>query len=196
MLETGGQGRVGERFGALEIADVDQHQWRSHRGGDERRRVGPTDHEREVSIGLQRPRHLGDGVVTTGDARLRVHATHGYRRPGLEQSGPRPQHERRQAVVELDGAVGKRDRGVGDEQPDRAERHQPRVRGKARQHIAGVDAVAGKQTRHQARRGKPPGHVVLQIRVQPSVARVQFGRRAYRQRRGVERVEAEAIDRL
>ena len=189
---------VGERLGALEVADVEQHQRRARRGRDERRRVGPAHDERQVRVGLQRARHLGDGLVAAGDARLRRRTRRsGDRRAGLEQPGARAEHERRQPVGELDRAVGERHR------PDRARAAGSRRAATSR--ASGAKHASTSRALDAARRsagsptsrglGQPPGDVVLQVGVQPAVARMQLRRRADRQHRRVERVEPEPIDR-
>ena len=195
MLERGRERRVGKRSGTLQVADVQQHERPARRGRDDRRRIRPAHDERQVRVGLKRPRDLGDRLVAPDDARLQRDAAQSDRRAGLEQPRARSEDERRQPVGELHRAVGERHGRIGHEQTDRADRHEPGIWGKACEHVVRLDAVAGQEARDQPRTGQSPRDVVLQVGVQPAVARVEFGRRADRQHRRVERVEPQPVDR-
>ena len=126
---------------------------------------------------------------------LKRDAPQGDRRAGLEQARARSEDERRQAVCELGRAIGERHGRIGLEQPDRADRHESRIGGKARKHVVRLDTFAGQQTRDQARAREAPRDVVLQVGIQTAIAGMKLGRRAHRQHRGVERVEAQPIGR-
>ena len=65
-----------------------------------------------------------------------------------------------------------------------------------RQHVRAVDARALEQVGDEPRAGQPARDVVLQVRVEEAVARVQLGRGADAQHREVERVEPEPLARL
>ncbi len=148
-----------------------------------------------MRLGLQRPGDIGDGIVAADDSRLQRDAAQRDRGAGLQQPGAGSEDERRQPVAELHRTVGEWHRLIGHEQPDRADRHEPRVGRKACEHVVWLDAVAGQKARHQPRAGQPPRDVVLQVGVQPAVARMQLRRRADRQHRRVECVEPEPVDR-
>ena len=130
------------------------------------------------------------------DAAAAAHAPQRDRRAGLGSPVRAPSMNAASRSASLTGRSASGIAGSGDEQADRAQAQQPARPGRSTRARPGVDAVAREQARRPAAAAKPPGDVVLQVGVQPPVARVQLGRRAHRQRRGVERVEAEVLDGL
>ena len=157
---------------------------------------GPhTTSGRRVSV-RQRARDLLDRFLATarcGPAPSAAARRIADRRARLQQTLPGSEQERGQPVGDLHRPVGERHRRVRREQPDRADGRQPGVGREAREHVAAVDAVAAQQARDEPRARQPSGHVVLEVGVQPPVARMQLGRGAHREHGGVERVQPEPL---
>ena len=195
VLERGCERRVGERSGSLEVAHVQQHQRPARRGRDDRGCVRPAHDERQVRLGLKRPGDLRDRLVAPGDSRPERDAPQRDRRAGLEQPVPAPRMNaaRRSASLTGRSASGTAESGSSSRTAPTAT-----SRASGAKHASTscwLDAVAGQQARDQARAGEAPRDVVLQVGIQAAIAGMKLGRRAHRQHRGVERVEAEPIGR-
>ena len=195
MLERARELRIGKRLGPAQVANVEQHEPHPRGRGHDRRCVRPAHDQRQARVGPQRARHLLDRVLAAGDAAEAVGRSPPDRRrcARLEQTFPCPKQERGQPVGDLHRAIGERQRRVRREQPDRAHRGQPRVGREAREHVARVHSVAGQQAGDEPGARQPSGHIVLEVRVQAPVPRMQLRRGAHREHGGVERVQPEPL---
>ena len=91
------------------------------------------------------------------------------------------------------GPLGERGLRVA-EQLQRAEVAQPSAEVEGAHHVRGRQALALEQLPDQARARQLARDVVLQVRVQAPVARVELGRRADREHRGLEQIQPERGD--
>ena len=133
-------------------------------------------------------RHRLDGLVA---ARV-VHGQLDHPQPRRLRRlvhAPAEQH-RGEPVGDLDRALGERRLRVA-EQLQRAEVAQPAVGVEGGHHVGGREALALEQLADEPRARELARDVVLQVRVQAPVARVELGRRADREHRGLEQVEPE-----
>ena len=105
---------------------------------------------------------------------------------------PAEQH-RRQPVGDLDRALGQRRLRVAH-QLQRAEPAQPSVGVERAHHVGRAQPFALEQLADEPRARQLARDVVLQVRVQAAVARVQLGRRAHRQHGGLEQIQPERLD--
>jgi hypothetical protein len=192
LLQRGRERRVRHHPGALERGDVEDEQ-RAGGGGDDRGGVRPADHQGERGVDAEQARDLLHYLVPARDRQPRVDAPQRRRRAGLGEAAARAEQVGREPVGDLHRAVGERDRAVGLEQPQRAGAREPGGDAERRQHVRAVDARALEQVGDEPRAGEPARDVVLQVRVEEAVARVQLGRGADAQHREVERVEAEPL---
>ena len=189
-----GEARVGQCVGLLELAGAEHHHRCPGRRGHHRPRVRPADDQGQLCACRQQRRDLGN----------RVDAADGGLGLDLAQAGPgrgapevaRPEQEGHQPVGDLDRTVGERRCYVRGDEPDRPAAGEAAARLKAAEYIRRVDPLAREQFGGQARAGEPPRHVVLEIGVEPAVARLQLGRHAQRQHRAVQGVEPEARHRV
>ena len=191
-LERGGQARVGERVGSLELARREQHHRGPRRRGYDCAGVRPVGHERQSSVrGQQQPepfrcrgaaRQIFRGDVAQGCAGGRVGEI-----DGAEQESGEP-------VGDLHLPVGERGRRLGGQQADRAAARERRTWSETRQHLVAGHALVRDQIGRQAGAGQLAGDVVVQVGVQAAEPGLQLGRRAQREDDAVDRSETEALD--
>ncbi len=199
------EARLGERGGERGVADGlavervrhgDEQQRLPERHGQEGRRVGPGEHDRDVARGAEQGAQVGHGrrparrrtaaARRPAAARRRRDARRARRSAGTPRAARRPSRRARRAAsgrcpgraaaarrARRSGAVG-------------LEARRARRRGRRPRRRAGAD---------EARARELAGDVVLQVGVQPAVARVELRRRAERQHRRVEQVEPEPLGR-
>ena len=156
--------------------------------GDERLGVRAGEHDRQRARQRERRRQRRDRLVA---ARVVV----GVRDQAQLAAGRRVVHPdaeqvRGEPVRQLDRPLGERRLRVAL-QPDRALRAQRRVALERHHHVGGRDALARQQVADEPRARQLARDVVLQVRVQAAVARVELRRRADREHGGVEQVEPE-----
>ena len=96
----------------------------------------------------------------------------------------------REPVGDLHRTLGERRLRVA-EQLERAEVAEPAVGVEGPHHVGGGEPLALEQLADQARARELARDVVLQVGVEAPVARVELGRRADREHRGLEQVQAE-----
>ena len=158
--------------------------------GDERLGVRAGEDDRERARVAEHPRQRLDRLVAAGIvARVLDHAQPAGRGRVVHADA---EQVRGEPVAQLDRALGERRLRVA-RHADRPLRAQRRRALEGEHHVGGRDAVAAQQVADEARAGELAGDVVLQVGVQAPVARVELGRRADREHRGVEQVEAERL---
>ena len=191
-LERAAQRGVGHHLGLAELAHVGEQQPAAGGARHEAGGVGPGDHEREPGRrGEQRGdlRHRLGAVVLALARGLAPQAGRRRRgrrarraRAGTPRAGRRPWRRGRPSGVVPSPSISRSapERRSGAAWPKHAE------------HVGGRDALAGEQVADEPRAREPARDVVVQVGEQAPVARVQLGRGAEAEDRGVERVEAEA----
>ena len=173
---------------------VDEHERPAGRRSHDARGVGPGHEQRHAASRARawrraRPRTASrPSSVGVGAHDLDAQVGRRIGQVDAEQEAHEP-------LGGLRAALGQRHRGVAVGDAQRAARAQPAGAVEAREHVGRREAGALEQARDQPRAGQAPGEVVVQVAVQPPVARVQLGRRAQRQHAGLELAQAAAAPR-
>ena len=192
LLECADQRRLGHHLAHVEVAHVDGDQRTAERGRQERVGVRAGEHDREVALALEQRGDDRHRLVAAGCVRGQRDHPQAGRLRGLVHP-PAEQH-RREPVGHLHRALGQRRLRIAH-QLQRAEPAQPSVGVERGHHVGRTQPFALEQLADEPRARQLARDVVLQVGVQAAVARVELGRRAYREHRGLQQIQAERLDR-
>ena len=115
----------------------------------------------------------------------------GERRAGVAEARAGAEQEGGEPIGDLDQPVRERRRRLGSRAGGSRRVPPAGRRGEAREHVGLRDAAAAEQRGRQPRARELPRHVVVQVGVEPAVARMQLGRAHSASASRLERVEPE-----
>ena len=190
VLQGADQRRLGHQVALADVAHVQGDQRAVQRGGDQRVGVRAGEHDRQPrgprqQRAHQRHRLLAPGRVRGDRDHPQARRLRGLVHPPAQQRGGEP-------VGDLHRALRERRLRVA-QQLQRAQVPQAAVEVEGAHHVRRRQALALQQLADEPRRRELARHVVLQVGVEPAVARVELGRGAHREHRGLQRSSPRAL---
>ncbi len=187
--QRGGQLGVERRVGVGRLGHVEDRERPVEGDGEEEAASGPATTIGSALSTASAPRSSSTvAAATRVVGRRRDEAQAPVARRLVER---RAEQEGGEPVGGLDLALGERHRPARVEQLERTARAKRAVAAEAGEHVGFGSALARQQPGDEARARELAGHVVVEIRVQPAVARAELGCGADRQDGLLERAQAE-----